>query len=85
MSYQVIVSSKVEKFLLSLSNKEFRQIKDAIASMSSDPRQGSALTGQLKGLWSWRTGNYRIIYEILDQSLRVLVVRIGTRKRVYSR
>jgi len=49
-----------------------------------DPRStGKALTGPLGGLWRYRVGDYRVICEINDGSLRILVVQIGNRREVY--
>lgn len=49
-----------------------------------DPRtQGKALSGQLGTLWRFRLGDYRIICDIQDSVLCVLVIRIGNRKNVY--
>ena len=49
-----------------------------------DPRNiGQALTGPLAGLWRYRVGNYRVVCDIQDDVLRVLVVRVGRRDRVY--
>lgn len=43
-----------------------------------DPRSlGSALTGELGGLWRWRIGDYRVIARIEDERITILVVRIG--------
>ena len=44
---------------------------------------GKALTGPLGGLWRYRVGDYRVICEINDGSLRILVVQIGNRREVY--
>lgn len=50
-----------------------------------DPRQtGKALQGSTLGkLWRYRVGDYRIICELQDQRLVVLVVEIGHRREVY--
>jgi len=49
-----------------------------------DPRStGKALTGPLGGLWRYRVGDCRIICDIQDGALRVLVVRLGNRREVY--
>ena len=50
-----------------------------------DPRSiGDALKGSLLGdLWKYRVGNYRIIANIEDVALKILVVRIGNRSDVY--
>jgi mRNA interferase RelE/StbE len=49
-----------------------------------DPRlRGKALTGRLKGFWCYRVGDWRIICDILDNKLVVLVVDVGDRKNIY--
>lgn len=49
-----------------------------------DPRSaGKALRGPLGDFWRYRVGEYRVICELHDQTLRVLVVRVGSRKDVY--
>ncbi len=50
-----------------------------------NPRQfGKALKGDLGDLWRFRTGQYRIICQIKDEELVVLVVRVGHRRDVYD-
>ena len=49
-----------------------------------DPRQlGEPLKGQLASLWRYRVGDYRLICELRDQELLILVVRLCHRKDVY--
>jgi mRNA interferase RelE/StbE len=50
-----------------------------------DPRSiGEALKGSKLGdFWKYRVGDYRIIANIEDGALRVLVVKIGNRREVY--
>lgn len=51
---------------------------------SKNPRSaGKVLTGSLGGLWRYRVGDCRIICEIQDNALRVLVVKMGHRREVY--
>ena len=50
----------------------------------SDPRQhGKGLTANRSGQWRYRVGDYRIIAEIQDEKIIVLVVGIGHRKEIY--
>jgi mRNA interferase RelE/StbE len=52
--------------------------------MRDDPRDlGTALTGDFKGCWRYRVGDYRIICSLEDQELIVLVLEIGHRREVY--
>lgn len=84
MSFTVFLSSNAQKFLRSLNVEQQLVIEKSIVSLSEDPYQGKLLSGSLKGLRSWRTSKYRIIYEINQEQLRVLVVDIGLRKKVYK-
>lgn len=57
---------------------------DSRVAELDDPRAlGNVLTGPLEGLWRYRVGNCRVLCEIEDRVLRVLVVRIGHRREVY--
>ena len=51
---------------------------------TEEPRQnGRALKGQLKGLWRYRVGQYRIIAKIDDGQLLLLMLDVDHRKDVY--
>ena len=51
-----------------------------------DPRRlGSALTGELGGLWRWRIGDYRVIARIEDERITILVLRVAHRRQVYRK
>ena len=57
---------------------------DERVAVLDDPRSvGQALTGPLGGLWRYRVGDCRVICDIQDDALRVLVVRVGRRDQVY--
>ena len=52
--------------------------------LSENPyRVGKPLSGQLTNLWSARRGEYRVIYQISENTVTVTVVRIGHRRGVY--
>jgi mRNA interferase RelE/StbE len=51
---------------------------------ADDPRQwGKALKDQASPLWRYRVGNYRLVCELKDDVMVVLVVRVGHRREVY--
>jgi mRNA interferase RelE/StbE len=53
-------------------------------SIAENPRQwGSALQGDKRGLWRYRVGDYRLICDIQDEKVVVLVLEVGRRKDVY--
>jgi mRNA interferase RelE/StbE len=63
-----------------------RRLQAAIELLAIDPRPPAAtrLVGG-SGEWRVRTGNYRIVYEINDNELVVLVLRMGHRREIYDR
>jgi mRNA interferase RelE/StbE len=51
----------------------------------ADPRRfGKTLKADLAGLWRYRVANYRIVCQIRDLELLVLVVAVGHRKDIYK-
>jgi mRNA interferase RelE/StbE len=50
----------------------------------SDPRRfGKGLTGNFRGLWRYRIGDYRIVCQIKDRELIVLILSAGHRREIY--
>jgi len=60
-----------------------RFLREKIATEDDPRRLGDALRKDLKELWKYRIGGYRIICSIEDKSVVVLVVRVGHRSCVY--
>lgn len=53
--------------------------------LGGDPRRfGKPLRADLHGLWRWRVGNYRLIGQIKDGALLILIVRVAHRLTVYE-
>jgi mRNA interferase RelE/StbE len=59
-------------------------LKTQVAVLSNPRLLGRSLKGNKQGLWRYRMGNYRIICEILDTQMLVLVVKVGSRQSVYD-
>jgi mRNA interferase RelE/StbE len=62
-----------------------RRVRSAVAKLSEEPERGKPLRLTLKGLRSWRTGDFRIVYRIVEQTIEILVVAVGHRREVYDR
>ena len=45
---------------------------------------GKELTGRFKGLYRYRYGDYRIIYQIFREEITIVIVRVGHRKNIYD-
>ena len=56
---------------------------ERIAGLENPRHTGKALTGPLGGLWRYRVGDCRVICDIQDSALRVLVVQVGNRREIY--
>jgi mRNA interferase RelE/StbE len=56
----------------------------AFEQISVNPYIGKALSGEFEGAFSYRVGDYRIIYQVVEDQLLVLIIRVGHRKEVYK-
>jgi mRNA interferase RelE/StbE len=73
----------LRKLGVEAERRVLRYLRERIAG-STDPRRlGHALTGDRKGLWRYRVGDYRIVAAIEDDRFVVLVVAVGHRREVY--
>jgi mRNA interferase RelE/StbE len=83
MTYRIEISRRAAKEVTSLDKPLRRKILGAIDALSGNPRPGGCrkLAGQ--DAWRIRIGDYRVIYEIHDQVLLVLVIDIGHRLEIY--
>jgi len=53
---------------------------------TDNPRkQGKALTGDLDGLWRYRVGDYRLLSEIQDDKVRIVILEAGHRSKIYNK
>lgn len=61
-----------------------RFLSDRLAKLDNPRSIGEALKGSKLGeFWRYRVGNYRIIVNIEDKTLSILVVKVGNRKEIY--
>ena len=58
-------------------------LEDQITPLDDPRSRGKPLAGDRKGLWRYRVGDYRILCELRNDELIVLVVTIGHQRRVY--
>lgn len=88
MGWTVELSSGAERQLRKLDPDTARRLGSHLRTLlaeTSDPRErGKALTGPMTGLWRYRVGDYRLVCELIEQRLVVLVVRLGHRSRIYG-
>jgi len=85
MPYSVRIKASAAKELAAVNAPERRRLVEAIDRLGIDPLRGAALKGNLTGLRRIRVGDYRVVYELRQQELIVLVVRVAHRREVYRR
>ena len=86
MKYRIEFKKSAAKVLKKLPNPDRRRIRDKIDSFADNLPDPS--TTKMKGdnpFHRVRVGDYRIIYEIHEDTLLILVLKIGHRKEVYRR
>lgn len=82
-TYKVLLKKSAAKELEKVPEKDRKKVIKNIRDLSLDPRpQGvKKLSGQEK--YRIRQGNYRILYQIVDEELIIYVVGVGHRKDIF--
>lgn len=90
MTYNVEIAPAaqrdIKKARKGLSKKDFKAIFDAITDLETTPRpkQAKKLSGG-NSLYRLRIGNYRVVYQVRDSQVLILVLKVGDRKDAYKR
>jgi mRNA interferase RelE/StbE len=84
MSYEVQILPKAARQIKALSVEVRQDISLTIQSLANEPRPIGVkkLSGE-KDIYRVRVGNYRVLYQIIDKILVVVVVSVGHRREVY--
>jgi len=84
VSYRIEITPAAARRLRKFDPQVRRRVQAAIELLAENPRPPAAtrLVGG-NGEWRVRTGDHRIVYEIIDRRLVVLVITVGHRKDVY--
>ena len=85
MTYSIQIKASAAKDLARITKPDRRRIAATIDLLAEQPHRGSLLKGELRGLRRIRIGDYRVVYEVLDTELIVLIIRISHRREVYRR
>ncbi|QLA15111.1 type II toxin-antitoxin system RelE family toxin [Desulfolutivibrio sulfoxidireducens] len=89
MNWKIEFTAEADKTLTRLGREAERRIlkfmRERISKLE-DPRiVGEPLKGsRFSGLWRYRAGDYRILCEIQDEKIRILVVLVGHRGEIYK-
>jgi mRNA interferase RelE/StbE len=85
MNYTIQISKQAEKKIERIPNPFYKKIKQAILSLSNNPRPHGYIKLQGREGYRIRVGDYRIIYDIDDTSISVFVITVMNRKDVYRK
>ena len=83
MTYSIRIKASAAKSLRKIAPDSRRRLVDAINRLADEPAAGGVLKGEFSGLRRLRVGDYRIVYEVVDNELTILVVRVAHRRDVY--
>ncbi|MFN2458723.1 MAG: type II toxin-antitoxin system RelE/ParE family toxin [Chitinophagaceae bacterium] len=83
-SYVVVVTDKVKKTILKLPSAIASRIENALLLLEENPRPPDCKKLKGRDGYRIRVGDYRIIYEIEDKVLKVIVLDVGHRKEIYD-
>jgi mRNA interferase RelE/StbE len=85
MAYAVDFAPSAEREFLKLAREIQLRLRPRIDMLANDPRPaGAKKLKEREDLWRIRVGNYRIVYEVRDRTLVVLVIRVAHRREVYK-
>lgn len=80
MRYRAVVPKKIQKIIDGLERLQRDRIVASIAILETNPYLGKKLTGNRKEQWSYRVWPFRIVYEIEQRELIIMIVKVGHRK-----
>jgi len=85
--WHIEFKESARKALLKLDKRTQEKIVDFLVQRvqpADNPRfSGKPLQGHLKNFWRYRVGDYRLICEIQDEHLAVMVIKLGHRREIY--
>ena len=88
-SYSVIISPAAEKTIAKLDKPVQQRIqkylKDKLIGCENPRKYGKVLEGDLKNFWRYRVGDYRLVAEIQDDKILILIVDVDKRNDVYKK
>lgn len=84
IEYTASATDQLRKLDRQIARRIVDYMNERVAGAGEPRNLGRGLSGPLGELWRYRVGDYRVICDIQDRALRVLVVKIGRRDKVYQ-
>ena len=83
MKYRVVLPKTARKALDRLPDEVVTRILDRLAELETNPRPADVKKLKGREAWRIRVGDYRVIYEIHDRELQILIITVGHRRDIY--
>lgn len=83
--YRLLYTDEAKKQISKLDNRLKEKIRIAAEEIQTNPTVGKPLTRELKGRFSYRIGDYRIIYRLYHTEVVVLILAVGHRRDIYEK
>ena len=83
MRYRVILPKSVQKALDRLPDEVVKRVLARLGQLETNPRPADMKKLKGRDAWRIRIGDYRVIYEIHDRQLQILVITVGHRREIY--
>lgn len=88
MEYQVVYETRAVKSLAKIDKSQqamiIAWIKKNLVNTVSPRKYGKALKGDLNEYWRYRIGDYRLIVNIIDNQITIIIINVDHRKKIYK-
>ena len=84
MIYRILYTEEAERRIGKLDKAVKARVANAIVRLSEHPGLGKRLTGLLSDRWSYRVGDWRILYKVKKRDALILILTVGHRSAVYD-
>ena len=83
MTYALVIERRAQRSLSRIAAQDQERIAVAIRGLADEPRPHGVNKLSGRNAWRIRVGDYRVLYEIQDDRLLILVVDTGHRREIY--
>jgi mRNA interferase RelE/StbE len=83
LTYALFIERRAQRSLSRIVAQDRDRISSAIRRLADEPRPRGVKKLSGRDAWRIRVGDYRVLYEIHDERLVILVVDIGHRREIY--
>ncbi len=83
--HKLLYTDEALKQIKKLNEKLKAQVRLALEEIAKEPSLGKPLTRELRGRFSYRVADYRIIYKVYRLEVLVLILTVGHRREVYKK